>query len=328
MPFDLQAHRGGMALTVENTLPAFATALELGVSTLEFDVQITADGHPVVAHDFDPSPDHLRDTEPVRPDDPLFPYVREEVYIPDLTLAQVRTIDAGSLRHPEFGSQRLAPGTPIPTLREVVELLERHNAGQVRMNLELKLDAARPERSAPREEYVAVVLRTLAELEVLDRTVIQSFDWESLLLVQSFEPDVPLYVLGSERYLTPTAQGGTPWLGGVRLEEFAGTLQERYVAAAAAIGATAVSPVHGAPYRSGVEDTDYVAFATAALVDAAHAADLLVVPYTVNDAPTLRHFIELGVDGIITDRPDVARDVMAEYDLPLPTPCPPATMPG
>ena len=73
--FDLQAHRGGLALVVENTLPAFANALELGVSTLELDVQITEDGHAVVTHDRDLSPAKCVDTEPAFPGDPEFPYV-------------------------------------------------------------------------------------------------------------------------------------------------------------------------------------------------------------------------------------------------------------
>jgi len=102
--FDLQAHRGG--LVVENTLPAFAKALELGVSTLELDVQITEDGHAVVTHDRDPSPAKCVDTAPAFPGDPEFPYVPNRTYIRDLTLAQVRTIDCGSLRLAQY------PGAP------------------------------------------------------------------------------------------------------------------------------------------------------------------------------------------------------------------------
>ena len=52
--FDLQAHRGGIGLTVENTIASFSRALDLGVSTLQLDVQITRDGHAVVTHDRDP----------------------------------------------------------------------------------------------------------------------------------------------------------------------------------------------------------------------------------------------------------------------------------
>ena len=103
--FDLQAHRGGVALTVENTLPAFAAALELGVSTLELDVQITEDGYAVVTHDRDLSPAKCVDTAPAFPGDPEFPYVPGRTYVKDLTLAQVRTVDCGSLRAPAYPDQ-------------------------------------------------------------------------------------------------------------------------------------------------------------------------------------------------------------------------------
>lgn len=71
--FDLQAHRGGLGLVVESTLPAFANALELGVSTLELDVQITRDGEAVVTHDRRISDRKCRDTAPATPGDPQYP---------------------------------------------------------------------------------------------------------------------------------------------------------------------------------------------------------------------------------------------------------------
>lgn len=68
--FDLQAHRGGLGLTVESTLPAFAKALETGVTTLELDLRITKDGREVVTHDRTISNKKRADTAPVTPGDP------------------------------------------------------------------------------------------------------------------------------------------------------------------------------------------------------------------------------------------------------------------
>ena len=90
------------------------------------------------------------------------------------------------------------------------------------------------------------------------------------------------------------------------------------VAAAAAQGFTAISPIHGSPYRSGVDDPAYEPYATAALVDAAHAAGLAVIPYVVDDAATMRHLVGLGVDGLITNRPDLLREVLADEGLAVP----------
>src|SRR5688500_19573687 len=86
--FDLQAHRGGIGLTVESTLAAFGKALELGVTTLELDVQITKDGREVVTHDRKTNPAKCIDTAPVTPGDPAFPYAGK--YVKDLTFDQDR----------------------------------------------------------------------------------------------------------------------------------------------------------------------------------------------------------------------------------------------
>lgn len=318
MAFDLQAHRGGIALTVENTLPAFARALEVGVSTLEFDVQITADGYAVICHDADPRPERCRDTGPAYPGDPAYPYVRRDAFVRDLTLAQVRTIDVGSQRHPRYPEQQLAPGARMPLLSELCDLVRSVGADQVGFNVELKVAAADPLRSAPAEEFVAVVVAELRRHEMLGRTTIQSFDWGALQRIRETEPALPTYVLSGEKHLEPDAPGGSPWLGGLDVDDFPGTLQLQYVAAAASIGAAVVSPVHGSPYWGSVSDPDYRAFTTAELVDAAHAAGMKVVPYTVNDRASMEWLIDMGVDGFITDRPDLGREVMTDRGLSLP----------
>jgi endonuclease/exonuclease/phosphatase family metal-dependent hydrolase len=118
--FDVQAHRGGFGLTTESTLPAFAKALEIGVTTLELDVQITEDGWPVVTHDRQVSANKCRDTAPAFPGDPEFPYVRD--YVKDLTLAQVKTL-ACDKPLPEHPQQEVVADARMPLLRDVFELV-------------------------------------------------------------------------------------------------------------------------------------------------------------------------------------------------------------
>ncbi|QYJ03856.1 hypothetical protein KUV85_16270 [Nocardioides panacisoli] len=295
MHFDLQAHRGGLALTVENTLAAFERALAVGVSTLEFDVQVTADGRAVIAHDADHGGHRIR----------------------DLTLAEARSLDVGSVRDPRHPEQALAPGARMPLLSEVADLLRAVAADTVRCNVELKVAVTRPGTSADAAEFVDVVLAELDAAGILGCSTIQSFDWAALRRVSDVAPEVATYVLSHEDRLEVGRRGASPWLGGLDIDDFAGSVQHKYVAAAASIGAAAVSPVHGT-YADGPGGRSHVPFTTAELVEAAHEQGLLVVPYTVNDAALMAWLIGLGVDGFITDHPDRARDVMDAHGLELP----------
>lgn len=319
MGFDLQAHRGGLGLVVENTLAAFSAALEVGVTTLELDVQVTRDGHVVVAHDRDPMPHKSLDTGPAFEGDPAYPYVSNETFVCDLTLAQVRTIDVGSLRHPDFPGQRLAPGARMPLLAGVFDLVREAGADDVGLCIEPKVEAAEPRRTAPREAFVAGVVGEVRAAGMVDRVTIESFDWSTLRMIREAEPRLPLAALtNGAHFLQPGSGGRSPWLAGLDIDDFPGTLQQQYVAAAATLGFDAVSPVHGDPQNGSAADPDYLPFTTGELVDAAHEAGMLVVPWTVDDAATLRSLIGLGVDGVITNRPDLARGVMAECGLEQP----------
>ena len=157
--FDLQAHRGGIGLTVESTLASFAKGIETGVSTLELDLQITKDGREVITHDRKISGKKCLDTAPVTPNDPQYPYVGK--YIKDLTFAQVRSLDCGSLTQPEFPGQQASPGAKMPTLAEVFAMTDAHRASQVKFNIETKVEAGAPQETAPREQFVDVALREI-----------------------------------------------------------------------------------------------------------------------------------------------------------------------
>ncbi len=312
---DVQAHRGGTGRTVENTLASFGRALDLGVTTLELDVQITEDGHAVVTHDRDPVSRKCVDTAPAFPGDPLFPYVPGRTFVKDLTLAQVRTIDCGSLAQPEFPGQVLSPGARMPLLSEVFDLVRERRARQVRLNVETKVEAEAPEQTAPREQFVEVVTREVRDAGMLRQVSVQSFDWGALMRVREVEPRLPIVALtNGQQFLQAGLPGASPWLGGLDVDDFGGS----FVEAAASFGADAVSPVHGDPQGGRVTDPGYRPFTTPELVRAAHDRGMDVVVWTVDDEATMRSLLDAGVDGIITDRPDRLRAVLAERGLRLP----------
>ncbi len=309
--FDIQAHRGGLGLTTENTLEAFANALELGVTTLELDIQITEDGYAVVTHDRRVSDVKCDDTAPAFPGDPEFPYVG--YYIKDLTLAQVWTLDCGTLLadHP---NAEVVDGARIPLLSEVFALVDCYGANKVWFNIETKVEAGAPEQTAPREQFIDVVLAEIEEAGVRNRVTIQSFDWGALMLVRELEPRLPTVALTNGDFLQVGQAGASPWLGGIDIDDFGGSL----VDAAASFGADAISPVHGMPQNGKVGDPGYVPYTTPALVAKAHEAGLAVIPWTIDDPATMASLIEAGVDGIITNYPDRLRAVAAEYGYKLP----------
>ncbi|MDG4766742.1 glycerophosphodiester phosphodiesterase family protein [Solwaraspora sp. WMMD406] len=312
--FDLQAHRGGLGLRVESTLAAFGNALRLGVRTLELDVQITRDGHAVVTHDRRVSSAKCTDTAPVSTDDPDFPYVGKFVHT--LTLAQVRTLDCGSRTLPGYPGQTPVPGATMPLLREVLDLVKRYEANQVRLNVETKVEAGAPHETAPREQFVQVTAAEIRAAGLLRQTTVQSFDWGALMRMRQVEPRLPLVALTNYDFLQVGAPGASPWLGGIDIDDFGGDP----IRAIKTFGATSFSPVHGFPQNGTVTDPDYRPYVTKDLVRHAHRHGITVVPWTVNDVPTMAKLIDDGVDGLITDYPDRLRDLMAQRRMRLPKP--------
>ncbi|MFI6867982.1 glycerophosphodiester phosphodiesterase family protein [Nocardia sp. NPDC050406] len=301
--FDLQAHRGGRALVVENTIPAFANALELGVTTLELDIQITRDGREVVGHDARVDEAKCTDTAPVSAGDKQYPYVGK--LIKDLTFEQVRTLDCGSKTQSAYPGQQAAPGAKMPTLAEVFALAADRGADTVRFSIELKNDPV-GETTAGRGQFVQQALHEIRSAGVEDRAVIQSFDWGTLELVHQTDPTVPLYALTDITKVYPLS----PWTGGLNLI----WESESLVRGAKSIGATALSPIHAVPPEGRLQ----MPVISQRLVDTAHEHGILLVPWTVNEPEAMRKLIDKGVDGIITDYPDRLREVMREQGLPLP----------
>ncbi|KRF02902.1 hypothetical protein ASG88_05955 [Nocardioides sp. Soil777] len=199
----------------------------------------------------------------------------------------------------------------MPLLRQVAALLEERGADDVGVNLEIKYDALAAAELTSRSDFVEVVVDAIRIDGLVGRTSIQCFDWGVLRLVGGTEPLLARNLLVSPRYLRPSPDGPSPWFDGLEVEE-------HFVRTAAAQGFDAVSPVHGSPFASGVDDPAYVPFTTPELVADAHDAGLRVIPYVVDDPPTMRALLAAGVDGLITNRPDLLRDVLATVGRDLP----------
>ena len=216
----------------------------------------------------------------------------------------------------------------LPLLRQVAALLRERGADPVRINLEIKYDALDASHLTSREAFVAKVVEALRIDGLVPRTSIQCFDWGVLARVHEAEPVLERNLLVSPKYLRSTADAPSPWFDGLAVDR-------DFVRTAAAEGFTAISPIHGSPFRSGVTDPAYTPFATEAMLAQAHGAGLAVIPYVVDDEPTMRHLVRLGVDGLITNHPERLRDVLAAEGLPLPpefprgeaTPAPSETSP-
>jgi glycerophosphoryl diester phosphodiesterase len=301
--FDLQGHRGARGLAPENTLAAFEVALAIGVTTLELDLAMTRDDVLVVSHDRRLNPDLTRNA------DGQF-LQREGPAIRSLALAEVQRYDVGRLKPgsayaANFPGQKTADGARIPALAELFDLVKSSGAAHVRFNIETKVTPTSGAETPDPDIFAAAVARAIRAAGVADRAAVQSFDWRTLVAMKRVAPEIERVCLTAEALNFDTIQRGapgpSPWLAGLDVDDFAGSVP-RLVQAA---GCGVWSPL----YRNAKPDD----------VAAAKALGLKVIPWTVNERPEMERLIALGVDGIITDYPDRLRAVMAEKNLPLPT---------
>jgi glycerophosphoryl diester phosphodiesterase len=312
-PFDLQAHRGGIGMTTEESLEAFGKALRLGVSTLELDTHVTRDLKVVVNHDRQVSAQKCRDTGPVTPGDPMYPYVGK--YLKDLTLAQIKTMDCGYQQLPGFPEQEQIAGFRMVELRDVFDLVKRYRADRVMMNIETKVEAGAPEQTAPRALFVRRVFEEIRASGLERQVTVQSFDWGALAAMHRLAPRLPLVALTNYDFLQVGRPGASPWLGGIDVDDYDGD----FVRAAATVrGVRVLSPVYGFPQNGKVGDDGFRFYPDRAMIAGAHARGLRVVPWTCDDPATVEALMDLGVDGIITNYPDRVRAIMAARGMRLP----------
>ncbi len=294
--FDLQAHRGGRGLMPENTLAAFDNALAIGVTTLEMDVAITADGVAVIAHDPALNPAFTRDPagQWLKAAGPL---------IKSLSLQQVQAHDVGRLNPDHaygkaFAQQQARDNERMPTLAAVFDRVKALGATHVQFDIETKVFPNRPNDTVAPEEFVRVMLAVIRDAGMVDRVMIQSFDWRTLELFQAAEPRIRTV------YLTIQSRNANNVIDPAWT---AGRLHRDHASVAHMIKAAG-----GSIWAPNFKDID------APAVRAAQALGLQVIPWTVNESADLRHILGLNVDGIITDHPDRLRELMRERGMALP----------
>lgn len=234
------AHRGASQRAPENTLEAFRLALEEGADAVELDAKLTADGAVIALHD--PTLERTAGGGG-RPS--------------DLTLEQIRRLDAGSWKG------RMFRGARIPTLEEIFEELGR----RLLFNVELT------NYQTPEDGLVDQVVDVVKAMGMESRVLLSSFFRRNLAQARHRAPEIPLgHLVG------PTRLGVIDWWTG---------------------GPIATEAVH--PYQ---------AFAGRAWVRRWHTQGRRVIVYTVNDADRMRYLLDIGVDGMITDDPRLAREMV------------------
>lgn len=285
------AHRGARSLAPENTLAAARTALAVGADMWELDVSLTADGELVVFHD-----DTLVRTTNA---ELVFPE-RSPWLVSDFTLAEIKQLDAGGpfvtkdpfeqvgagvLSKAEAESLR---GEPIPTLREALLFTRDHGW---RVNVEIK-PLLPPRHTFPLAEQVAALI---SELAMAEQVLVSSFVPLYLKQVKERSPAIETAVL-TEGPMPLSERQKYEQLG-IALDPllyFDGTDPGSFLAA---LGS---STYH--PYYAMLADND---------ISELQQAGFTVNVWTVNDRAHMARLVNAGINGIITDFPQVLSQILA-----------------
>ncbi len=265
--YDMQGHRGARGLMPENTIPAMIRALELGSTRLELDLAVTKAGEIIVSHEPYMNPVFCLDQNGKE-----IPESDKSHNIYQLTYQEILAYDCGTKIHPDF-PQQLKFYAAKPKLSdlfvEVDKYAENFGYPKPKYNIEIKSSPEGDGIYHPGvEEFSDTVVKLIAETIGLNRVNLQSFDFRVLQYLHQKYPEVELAML-----VTNAGQ-------------FEMQLQE-----------LGFQPEIYSPYFQAL---------TAESVKILHEKGMQVVPWTVNNAEQMNKLLDMGVDGIITDYPNLA----------------------
>lgn len=311
--FDLEAHRGGRDVRPENTLYSYAYAIELGATSIECDMQLTKDGQIVMSHNPILNSDITRDENGN--------YIENNKYdIRLMTVDELKKFDVGVIDpncgeyYDLHGKTQFTYDAKIPTLEELMQLIQSYGDKNIILNIETKSypdpASAGYKNNADPKKFVEVFNNIVKKYDMEDRVVLQSFDWQTLIEMKKLNPNISTSALWQEQpswgrdseSLRRYEKKKSPWLGGLDIKDYQGNP----VKAAHAIGADIISP-----YYTEISKQD---------VDEAHSLGMKVVPWTVNNEKDMNMLLDMGVDGIISDKPWLLKQVLEKRNIKLHTP--------
>ncbi|GAB3815428.1 glycerophosphodiester phosphodiesterase family protein [Pontibacter rugosus] len=269
--FDTQGHRGARGLAPENSLPAMLKAVELGVTTLEMDAHISRDGQVLLSHEPFINAEHeLLATGEDIPKQDAAKYILYQ-----LPYNHIKAFDTGSKFYAKFPKQQLQK-TYKPLLSEVIDSVQQyihqHQLQQVFYNIETKSapDGDGKYHPAP-EEFVDLIMAVIKEKDILPYVIIQSFDPRTLEVLHSKYPAVKTALL---------------------VENMHGLDKN--------LARLSFTPTIYSPYYKLV---------TPAMVAATQRLGIKLIPWTVNDLQDMKRLKTMGVDGIISDYPNLFQEL-------------------
>ncbi len=267
--FDMQGHRGCRGLMPENTIPAMIRAIDLGVTTLEMDVVITADGKVILSHE-----PFMSWEISTTPDGRTFTAKEEKQYnIYKMDYATVRTWDVGLKPHPRFSRQEKRAAYK-PMLSELIDSVEAYTRVKklppVFYNIETKSDPSGDDIYHPQPgPFTDKLMEVIQREKIEKRVIIQSFDRRTLQVMHQKYPEVRTALL---------------------VEGFSKETMEAHLQA---LGFT--PSIYSPEYN----------LVNPVLVAACHEKGMKLIPWTVNDRANIDRLRAMGVDGIITDYPNL-----------------------
>ncbi len=306
------AHRGGADLWPENTLEAFAHAIELGVDGIEFDMQLSQDGVIVIHHDATLKPAATRQNGS---------YISTPTpRIDALNVAALQLYDIGRLDPTSDEAQRRHTQTPIDgariaTLSQLDDMVARAAPPDFRLYAELKTEM-RPER-APSDALADAYSRALETSPVAANHIAISFDWRCINRVRQAANMAHAYTTLPFAHTDPdhesarqdkpdsqtaalrrASQNGAPWWDGFDWRDMDGTSH----------GEKVLRAIHAA---NGTHWFAYWRDITADTMRLAESLNLQVSAWTVNEEADMRTLAQLGVTALISDRPDIVKQLNA-----------------